>query len=113
VLGIEPVSRTVTIGTADQAEVDEVWTQAPTWTGPVPELPFSAAVQLRAHGAAVPCSVSATEDGGLRIELSARQRGVAPGQSAVLYAPDAERGDRVLGQGAVLRAGERSAALHI
>ena len=69
----------------------------------MPELPFGAAVQVRAHGAAVPCVVSAVEDGGLRIELGARQRGVAPGQSAVLYAPDAERGDRVLGQGTVLR----------
>jgi tRNA-specific 2-thiouridylase len=49
--------------------------------------------------------VSAGEDGGLRIVLAARQRGVAPGQSAVLYAPDAERGDRVLGQGAVVLAG--------
>ena len=50
VLGIEPVSRTVTIGTADLAEVDEVRTGVPTWTGPAPELPFAAEVQLRAHG---------------------------------------------------------------
>ncbi|MCU1605742.1 MAG: mnmA [Modestobacter sp.] len=112
VLGIEPVTRTVTVGTAEQAEVDEVVTGAPTWSGPVPELPFPAHVQLRAHGAGVPCEVSATEDGGLRIELGERQRGVAPGQSAVLYAPDAERGDRVLGQGAVLRAGERQQSIH-
>jgi tRNA-specific 2-thiouridylase len=100
------------VGTAEQAEVDEVVTGAPTWTGPVPELPFPAQVQLRAHGAGVPCEVSATEDGGLRIELAERQRGVAPGQSAVLYAPDAQRGDRVLGQGAVLRAGERQQSNH-
>jgi tRNA-specific 2-thiouridylase len=78
-----------------------VLTGPPSWTGPVPELPFTATVQLRAHGAPVPCSVSGTQDGGLRIEFAERQRGVAPGQSAVLYAPDAARGDRVLGQGAV------------
>ena len=107
VLGIEPVTRTVTVGTAEQAEVDEVVTGPPTWSGPVPDLPFAAQVQLRAHGTPVPCVVSAGEDGGLRIALAERQRGVAPGQSAVLYAPDAVRGDRVLGQGAVLRAGER------
>jgi tRNA-uridine 2-sulfurtransferase len=111
VLGIEPVTRTVTIGTAEQAEVDEVLTGTPSWTGPVPELPFTAQVQLRAHGAAVPCEVTPAEDGGLRIALSTRQRGVAPGQSAVLYAPDAVRGDRVLGQGAVVRAGERSGSV--
>ncbi|KQS73248.1 tRNA 2-thiouridine(34) synthase MnmA [Modestobacter sp. Leaf380] len=111
VLGIEPVSRTVTIGTADQAGVDEVLTGTPSWTGPVPELPFPAVVQLRAHGASVPCTVSAREGAaGLRIELHDQQRGVAPGQSAVLYAPDAERGDRVLGQAAVSLAGSRAVA---
>jgi tRNA-specific 2-thiouridylase len=111
VLGIEPVTRTVTVGTAEQAGVDEVLTGRPSWTGPEPRLPFTAQVQLRAHGAAVACEVTRGGDGGLRIELAEPQRGVAPGQSAVLYAPDAERGDRVLGQGAVLRAGARSAAV--
>ena len=108
VLSIEPVSRTVTVGTADLTGVGEVHTAPPTWTGPAPELPFAAQVQLRAHGAAVACQVTAAEDGGLRLLLADQQRGVAPGQSAVLYAPDAERGDRVLGQGTVVRAGELS-----
>jgi tRNA-specific 2-thiouridylase len=101
VLGIEPVSRTVTIGTADLASVDEVRTGAPTWAGAAPALPLRAEVQLRAHAAPVACEVAAGDDGGLRIELAVPQRGVAPGQSAVLYEPDAERGDRVLGQAAV------------
>jgi tRNA-specific 2-thiouridylase len=104
VLGIEPVSRTVTIGTADLAGITEVRTGSPTWTGPAPELPFTAQVQLRAHAAPVACEVLADDAGGLRLILDEEQRGVAPGQSAVLYAPDAERGDRVLGQGAVVRA---------
>jgi tRNA-specific 2-thiouridylase len=46
--------------------------------------------------------VSADVDGGLQIALADQQRGVAPGQSAVLYEPDAARGDRVLGQAAVV-----------
>jgi tRNA-uridine 2-sulfurtransferase len=104
VLGIEPVSRTVTIGTAELAGVDEVRTGPPTWTGPVPALPFAAEVQLRAHGAPVACEVRAGEGGGLRLVLAEQQRGIAPGQSAVLYEPDAERGDRVLGQGAIMSA---------
>jgi tRNA-specific 2-thiouridylase len=103
VLGIEPVSRTVTVGTAEQAGVGTVRTAAPTWTGARPELPLRAEVQLRAHGAPVPCEVTA--DGtGLLLALAVEQRGVAPGQSAVLYEPDPVRGDRVLGQGAVLSA---------
>ncbi|MGY1619910.1 tRNA 2-thiouridine(34) synthase MnmA [Geodermatophilus sp. SYSU D00691] len=101
VLGIEPVSRTVTIGTADLAGVREVRTAPPTWTGAAPVLPLRAEVQLRAHGTPVACAVTAA-DGGLLLRLDDPQRGVAPGQSAVIYEPDAERGDRVLGQGAVL-----------
>jgi tRNA-uridine 2-sulfurtransferase len=104
VLGIEPVTRTVTIGTADLAGVTEVRTAPPTWTGPAPRLPVAAEVQLRAHGTPVPCEVTAADDGGLRLVLADEQRGVAPGQSAVLYAPDAERGDLVLGQGTVVSA---------
>jgi tRNA-specific 2-thiouridylase len=104
VLGIEPVSRTVTIGTADLAGVGSVQTGPPTWTGPAPALPFRAEVQLRAHGTPVGCSVSASDDGGLLLRLDDQQRGIAPGQSAVLYEPDPLRGDRVLGQGAILAA---------
>jgi tRNA-specific 2-thiouridylase len=51
--------------------------------------------------------VRAADDGGLRIVLAEEQRGVAPGQSAVVYEPDAERGDRVIGQAAVRMAHER------
>jgi tRNA-specific 2-thiouridylase len=101
VLGIEPVSGTVTVGTADLAGVGEVLTAAPTWTGPAPRRPLRAEVQLRAHGTPVPCTVEPGDDGGLRIALDEQQRGVAPGQSAVLYEPDPVRGDRVLGQGTV------------
>ena len=109
VLGIEPVTRTVTVGTADLAGVPGVRTGVPSWTGPAPELPFAGQVQVRAHAAPVDCRVSDDGDGGLLIEFAEDQRGVAPGQSAVLYEPDAELGDRVLGQGAVVRADRRAA----
>jgi tRNA-specific 2-thiouridylase len=102
VLGIEPVTRTVTVGTAEQAGVTEVRTGPPTWTGEGPVLPRTAQVQLRAHGAPVSCDVRSDGDGGLLLTLRVEQRGVAPGQSAVLYEPDPARGDRVLGQGTVL-----------
>jgi tRNA-specific 2-thiouridylase len=111
VLGIEPVTRTVTVGTADLAGVPGVRTGAPSWTGSAPELPFTAQVQVRAHAAPVACQVSAGDDGGLLIEFAREQRGVAPGQSAVLYEPDAERGDRVLGQAAVKTACGREEAV--
>src|SRR3954449_7302143 len=55
VLSIEPVSRTVTIGTHDLAGVGEVRTGVPTWTGAPPAQPFRGQVQLRAHAAPVAC----------------------------------------------------------
>ena len=58
-------------------------------------------MQLRAHGAPVACEVTGDPDGGLEITVAEPQRAVAPGQSAVLYAPDPVRGDLVLGQGTV------------
>jgi tRNA-specific 2-thiouridylase len=101
VLSIEPVTRTVTVGTAELAGVQTVRTGPPTWTAAAPHLPLSAEVQLRAHGSPVACEIRAEGDG-LLVELAEEQRGVAPGQSAVLYAPDQRAGDRVLGQGAVI-----------
>ncbi|SDC00555.1 tRNA-specific 2-thiouridylase [Geodermatophilus telluris] len=101
VLSIEPVTRTVTVGTAELAGVDVVRTGPPTWTGPAPALPLQAEAQLRAHGTPVPCTVEAAAGGGLVLRLTRTERGVAPGQSAVLYAPDPVRGDLVLGQAPV------------
>ena len=80
----------------------------PTWTGAAPALPFTAQVQLRAHATPVGCEVREGTDGGLSISLAEEQRGVAPGQSAVLYEPDPLRGDRVIGQAAVQTARERA-----
>jgi tRNA-specific 2-thiouridylase len=56
----------------------------------------------------VACEVRAGERGGLVVELAEEQRGVAPGQSAVLYEPDPVRGDRVLGQGPIWPTGDRA-----
>ena len=90
VLGIEPVSRTVTIGTADLAGVSSVQTGPPTWTGPVPPLPFRAEVQLRAHGTPVGCEVSAGADGGLA-DPPGRPRGPPADRRASVLQPRHKR----------------------
>ena len=86
VLGIEPVSRTVTIGTQDLAGVDEVHTGSPTWTGAVPALPFAAQVQLRAHGTPVACGSTPAPRAGCG-SLDEDQRGVAPGSRRCSTSP--------------------------
>src|SRR5580704_11105477 len=51
VLDIEPVTRTVTVGSAEALEVSEIAAERPVWTGcPLPVTPRESLVQLRAHG---------------------------------------------------------------
>ena len=95
VLGVEPVSRTVRVGAAEQLAVTGLTAERPVWTGAPRALPLVCEVQLRAHGATHPATVQAA-GGGWSLALGVPARGVAPGQAAVLY-----DGDRVLGSATV------------
>jgi tRNA-specific 2-thiouridylase len=96
VLGIEPVSRTVTIGPLESLDVLDIVAERSVWTGcPPPAGPRDCLVQLRAHGEAYPAT--AIPDGDLlRIRLERPARGIATGQAAVLY-----DGDAVLGSATI------------
>jgi tRNA-specific 2-thiouridylase len=88
VLGIEPVTRTVTIGPAEGLDITEITATRPVWTGCAPPAqPFDCLVQLRAHGEVHACTVSLEGDL-LRIRMHHPARGVAKGQTAVLYLDD-------------------------
>jgi tRNA-specific 2-thiouridylase len=96
VLDIEPVTRTVTVGSAEGLDVTEVTATRPVWTGCVrPREPLDCLVQLRAHGEVHACTAWLEEDV-LRLRLHQPARGVAKGQAAVLY-----DGDVVLGSATV------------
>src|SRR5215469_14664735 len=96
VLSIEPVTRTVTVGSASALEVREIAAQRPVWTGcPVPQEPIECLVQLRAHGEVYPCRAWQEGDA-LKIRLHEPARAVASGQAAVLY-----DGDTVLGSATI------------
>ena len=96
VLDIEPVTRTVTVGPAEQLDIAEITADRPVWTGcpPITE-PRDCLVQLRAHGEVHPCTAWLDGDD-LRIRLHHPARGIAKGQAAVLYA-----GDTVLGSATI------------
>jgi len=97
VLGIEPVSRTVTIGPASGLDVRQITASRPVWTGcPPPRAPVDCQVQLRAHGEACPCTAWLDGDD-LVMRLHEPARAVASGQAAVLY-----DGDTVLGSGTIV-----------
>jgi tRNA-uridine 2-sulfurtransferase len=96
VLDIEPVTRTVTVGSAEELDVTEITAERPVWTGCVqPTEPRDCLVQLRAHGDAHACTAWLETDA-VRIRLHHPARGVAKGQAAVLY-----DGDTVLGSGTI------------
>jgi tRNA-specific 2-thiouridylase len=97
VLSIEPVSGTVTVGPGALLDVGVVTGDRAVWTaGAAPAATFDCLAQLRAHGAALPATVTVDPGDGVRVRLHTPARGIATGQAVVLYA-----GDTVLGSATV------------
>ncbi|MGV8967156.1 MAG: tRNA 2-thiouridine(34) synthase MnmA [Cellulomonas sp.] len=113
VLEVQPVTNRVVVGSAADLAVVAILADDAGWladdvVGPVglaidadADGWFACLAQVRAHGDAVPARAQVVPDGHVRIELDRTPgarglRGVAPGQSIVLY-----RGTRVLGQATV------------
>ena len=100
VLDISPVTNTVTVGTAEELSVDALEAAHVRWCGPIggetateteteaasEAAPFACSVQLRAHGSPVPAEARYDESAGtVNLTFSDTVRGIAPGQTAVLY----------------------------
>jgi tRNA-specific 2-thiouridylase len=101
VLGIEPVSGTVTVGPVTGLDVGTITAERVVFSRRVPpEFPMRTVAQLRAHGGVVRGSADLV-DGRIRLSLDEPIRGVAPGQTVVLY--DAGD-DYVIGAGTIVRA---------
>ena len=102
VTGIDADTGTVHVG--DAAELD-VWTltgDRPVFTsGVAPSGPVECAVQVRAHGG-IADGVAELRGGQLVIDLRAPLRGVAPGQTMVLYRPDPD-GEEVTASATITR----------
>ncbi|MFJ7750548.1 tRNA 2-thiouridine(34) synthase MnmA [Arthrobacter sp. NPDC097144] len=111
VLEIRPKENKVVVGPEKLLNIDQMRGIKISWAGlPIPEIAarteFDCMVQVRAHGDPVPArgwmedAASGEDDGGVREELVVRlnepMRGVAPGQSMVVY-----QGTRVLGQATI------------
>ncbi len=101
VTDIDAATGTVTVGSAGRLAVWGITARAATWPNGAPGGEFDCVVQVRAHGGLARARAEATEDGGIRLALTEPLAGVARGQAAVLYEPDARRGDRVIGAGRI------------
>jgi tRNA-uridine 2-sulfurtransferase len=91
VLDIEPVSGTVTVGPREALTVHRLSGIRPRWCGAPPTGDLHGTVQLRAHGEEHGATVRVVGQE-IEIELRDPARGIAPGQSAVVY-----DGTRVVG----------------
>jgi len=104
VLDVSPVTRTVTVGSAEDLDVRGLVATRPRWCGDAPVGAVECAVQVRAHGEALPAVVrlietsTGADPGQLDVELLVPARGVAPGQAVVVYV-----GTRVLGSATIDR----------
>jgi tRNA-specific 2-thiouridylase len=100
VTAIDADTATVRVGALTDLEV---WTlvgeKAVFTSGAVPHGPIECAVQVRAHGG-IADAVAEVRNGTLVADLRAPLLGVAPGQTMVLYRPDAD-GDEVIGSATI------------
>jgi len=96
VTAIDADTGTVRVGAAEDLEVWALTGDRPVFTSGRPPLgEFECEVQVRAHGG-IAGGVAELIGGRLRVRLREPLRGIAPGQTMVLYRPD-PAGDEVLG----------------
>ncbi len=104
VTAIDADTATVHVGTAADLEISTLTGEKPVFTSGVsPRGPMECVVQVRAHGG-IADAVAELRDGHLVADLRAPLTGVAPGQTMVLYRPDAD-GDEVIGSATIAHAG--------
>lgn len=99
VVDVDASSNRVVVGPGELLARRALVADRVSWVGGQPpvEGPFEAEVRLRYRGDDVPAVIESAS-GEMRVEFRAPQRGVAPGQSVVVY-----DGDELLGGGRIVR----------
>ena len=106
VVSTDTRSNTVVVGPEELLGVDVVEGDHLRWCGPAPTGEVALGAQIRAHGREYPARVDVHADGAdgiperVTVRLAERVRGVAPGQSVVLY-----DGTRVVGSATIASTG--------
>jgi len=95
VVEVRAATNEVVVGTADLLGINAISGDHARWCGPPPMGLVRVGAQVRAHGAEFAATAWA-EDGRVEVRLDERVRGVAPGQSVVLY-----DGNRVIGSATI------------
>ena len=103
VVETRPATNTVVVGAQELLGIDTIVADNARWCGPAPEGVVTVGAQLRAHGAEFPAQAwveSGASEDRMHVRLAERTRGVATGQSVVLY-----DGTRVVGSGTITATG--------
>jgi tRNA-specific 2-thiouridylase len=94
VIGVDALTRRVTVGPRAALARAELAVADVRWSGAPPAAPFAAAVQVRHRQRAVPAVVTPRGAGATVVFAAPLDSGAAPGQAAVFY-----DGDEVVGGG--------------
>jgi tRNA-specific 2-thiouridylase len=98
VVEVQSGTNTVVVATGELLGIDVITGDHARWCGPAPRGVVSVGAQVRAHGEEIPATAWADGEQ-VEVRLQRRIRGVAPGQSVVLY-----DGTRVVGSATIARA---------
>jgi tRNA-specific 2-thiouridylase len=104
VLEVQPKTNTVVVAVGDLLGIDAITGDHCRWCGPAPHGHVSVGAQVRAHGEEIPAMAWADGEQ-VEVRLQRSVRGVAPGQSVVLY-----DGTRVVGSATIAKATATRAA---
>ncbi|HAM23891.1 MAG TPA: tRNA 2-thiouridine(34) synthase MnmA [Actinobacteria bacterium] len=97
VVGVDPKSRVVSVGPPTLLDINTIRAANVRWTQGVPRVGERCLAQVRAHGDQLPAIIQEVSGTGpLVVSLDGTFRGVAPGQSLVLYDDT-----RVIGSGTI------------
>lgn len=101
VTDIDAATGTVTVGSREDLQVNTIHADRLKFLHPAMDGELDCEVQVRAHGGVVTCHARIDRDADtMTLSLNEPLSGVARGQAAVLYLPDAD-GDIVLGSGTI------------
>jgi tRNA-specific 2-thiouridylase len=94
VLDIVPATHDVVLGDRDDLLASSLQASRVNWLIEAPQTPLPCQAKIRYRHAAAACTVHPFADGNVRVDFTAPQSAVTPGQAVVFY-----DGDRVLGGG--------------
>jgi tRNA-uridine 2-sulfurtransferase len=96
VVDVDISTNTIRVGRPELLDVDGIEGIRPVWAGrPISDAALAVQAQVRAHGSAVPATARLVDDR-LLVDLREPIRGLAPGQTVVIY-----DGSRVIGSATV------------